>query len=201
MIDERFIILGAVLSFIGHISYITDTVSGKAKPNRITWFLWALIPMIAFSAEINEGVGLASLMTFMVGFGPLLIFGASFINKKSYWEIKPLDIFCGILSLFGVLLWMITKSGNLAILFSILADGSAAVPTVIKAYHFPETENYMVFFLSGINALITLLAISGWNFAYFAFPIYIFLICLTMVLLVRFRIGNSIQKEDNYRSY
>jgi len=105
MIDEKFIIFGAVLSFIGQISYLTNTIGGKVKPNKVTWFFWALIPLVAFAAEIKQGVGLVSLMTFMVGFGPLTIFIASFVNKKSYWKIHPLDIFCGFLSVSGLVMW------------------------------------------------------------------------------------------------
>ena len=53
MIDERFVIIGAFLSMIGQLTYAIDTVKGKIKPNRVTWFLWALIPLIAFVAEIK----------------------------------------------------------------------------------------------------------------------------------------------------
>jgi len=192
MIDERFVIFGAILSFIGHISYISDTVKGRVKPNRVSWLLWAFIPLIAFYAEIKQGVGLAALMTFMVGFGPAIIFISSFINRKAFWKISSLDIFCGILSLAGVLLWLVSKNGNLAILFSIFADFLAGVPTVVKAYHFPETENYPVYLLSGVNALITLMAIKIWNFAHFAFPIYIFLLCLLLFLLTKFKLGKRL---------
>jgi hypothetical protein len=80
MINEKFVILGVILSFFGSISYLIDTVKGKAKPNRISFFFWGLAPLIAFSAEIKQGVGMASLMTFIVGFNPMLIFFASFIN-------------------------------------------------------------------------------------------------------------------------
>ncbi|MDP2363456.1 MAG: hypothetical protein Q8M94_06755, partial [Ignavibacteria bacterium] len=70
MIDERYIFIGLALSFLGSVSYLLDTIKGKVKPNRVTWFLWALAPLIAFSAEVKQGVGMASLMTFMVGFNP-----------------------------------------------------------------------------------------------------------------------------------
>ena len=53
MIDERFVIIGAFLSMIAQLTYAIDTVKGKIKPNRVTWFLWALIPLIAFVAEIK----------------------------------------------------------------------------------------------------------------------------------------------------
>lgn len=82
MLNENFVILGAVIAAIGSLSYLIDTIKGKAKPNRVTFFLWTLAPMIAFAAEIKQGVGMQSLITFMVGFSPLLIFLASFTNKK-----------------------------------------------------------------------------------------------------------------------
>lgn len=192
MIDEKFIIIGAILSIIGQISYIIDTVKGRIKPNRVTWFLWALIPLIAFVAEIKQGVGLVSLMTFIVGFGPLMIFFASFVNKKAYWKIRKLDIFCGFLSIIGLLLWYVTRNGNLAILFSVLADGAAGIPTIVKAFQIPESENYQIYMFSAINAAITILAIKTWNFAHFGFPLYILLLCLLMIILVKFRLGKRL---------
>lgn len=189
MINEKFVILGFFLSLSGSISYLVDTIKGKTKPNKVSWFMWSLAPLIAFTAEIKEGVGLASLMTFSVGFGPLLIFISSFINKKSNWKIQKLDLLCGLLSVVGLILWQITKIGNIAILFSLISDGAASVPTIIKAYHYPETENANVFILSAINAILTLLTIRIWNFAHVAFPLYIFFTCTLISLLIKFKFG------------
>jgi len=142
MIDEHFVILGALLSLIGQLNYVVNMLKGQTKPNRVTWFLWALVPMIAFSAQIDEGVGLAALMTFMVGFGPIMIFIASFVNSKSVWKITRFDIGCGVLSIIGVIFWLITGDGLIAIAMAILADMFASLPTIVKAYKAPETESY-----------------------------------------------------------
>lgn len=195
MIDERFIFIGALLSLIGGFDYIKSTIKGETKPNRVTWLIWGLAPMIAFFSEISQGVGLQSLMTFMVGFVPLLIFLASFVNKKSYWQLSRLDITCGLLSLGGLVLWQITKVGNLAIIFSLLADLLAGIPTIVKSFHYPETENYKVFFFSGINASITLLTITAWNLAFLAWPLYIFLIDWLQVVLIKYKAGLYLKKK------
>ena len=105
MIDERFIFLGVALSFVGSLVYTILTIKGQAKPNRVSWFIWSLAPLIAFFAEVKQGVGIQSLATFVVGFGPLLTFIASFVNKKAYWKISKLDMICGGLSLVGLGLW------------------------------------------------------------------------------------------------
>ena len=69
MLNQNFVILAAALNLYGSASYVIETLKGKTKPNRVTWFIWALAPLIAFAAMASEGVGLSALMTFMVGFG------------------------------------------------------------------------------------------------------------------------------------
>lgn len=195
MLDERFVILGALLSFYGGLSYLTDTIKGKNKPNRVTWFLWALAPLIAFSAELEKGVGLTALMTFMAGFNPLMILLASFINKQSYWKLQKMDYVYGSISIFAIIIWKITGEGNLAILFSILADGFASIPTVIKSYRQPETESSSIYLFAMINSGIALLTIKEWNFAHYGFPAYIFLLCALVYSLVKFKWGVKLETK------
>ena len=42
--------------------------------------------------------GSQALLTFTVGFGPLVVFAASFVNPKSVWKLGRLDYTCGALS-------------------------------------------------------------------------------------------------------
>lgn len=194
MINENFVIVGAILNLIGSTNYAWNTIKGRTQPNRVTWFLWALAPLIAFSAMIDEGVGISSLMTFMVGFGPLLVFASSFVNKKSVWKITRFDMVCGALSLFGLILWLITDDPTLAIIFSIAADGLALLPTLVKSYKEPQTESWLIFMNGAISAGITLLTIQVWTFAAAAFPIYILIVCVVLFVLIRFQLGTKITK-------
>ncbi len=192
MISEKFILLGALLNIMGSSTYAYNTIKGKTKPNRVTWFLWALAPLIAFFAQLGEGVGLQVLMTFMVGFGPLLVLIASFLNRKAFWQITRLDIVCGVLSVVALLLWLLTGEGLIAIALSILSDLLAGIPTLIKAYLKPETEHSDVFRNGAISAAITLLTIKTWTFATYGFALYILLICLTLYGLIRFKLGKKV---------
>lgn len=189
MLNENFVIIGAILNLIGSLSYLIATIKGGIKPDRVTWLLWSIVPFIAFTAQIKQGVGIQSLTTFMTGFTPLMIFTASFLNKKAYWRLGRLDIICGFLSILGILLWYITKTGNTAIVFSILADGLAAIPTIVKSYHSPETEDYKIYLLGGSAAAITLLTIKTWSFAYFGWSLYSLILTLLLAFLIRFKLG------------
>ncbi len=198
MLNENFVLLGAFINLLGGIIYIKDTMQGKIKPNRVSWGLWAVAVLIAFSAEISQGVKILALATFITGFIPLLIFFASFVNKNAYWKITKFDLGCGSLSILALVLWQITKIGNIAILFSIFADLMAGVPTLIKSYKYPETENWIEFISSFINVSIALLTIKIWSFAYYGFPFYIFLYDLIAVILIKFRLGKRIKLLSNY---
>ena len=193
MINQNFVILGVIIQFIGGLSYLFDTLKGKIQPNKVSWLLWSIAPLVAFAAEVSQGVGIQSLATFITGFVPLMVFTASFFNKKAQWQINKFDLACGALSFLGIILWYITKVGNVAIFFSILADGLAAVPTIIKSYHEPETENDMVFLLGIVNAGIALLVIKKWNFENYGFPLYLLIVQIIIGALIRFKLGKRIR--------
>ncbi|MBI3619990.1 hypothetical protein HY214_02490 [Candidatus Roizmanbacteria bacterium] len=193
MLNENFVILAALINLLGAASYIKNTIKGKVKPNRVSWGLWTAAAMIAFLAELAQGVGILSLATFMVGFGPLLIFLASFVNKKSYWKISTFDKWCGALSVVGLVLWYITKVGNIAIAFSIFADLMAGIPTLVKSYKYPETENWIAYMFSIISISIALLTIKTWTFPSYGFPLYILIFDSTAFLLIKFKLGKRIK--------
>ncbi|HSA83290.1 MAG TPA: hypothetical protein VLF20_00205 [Patescibacteria group bacterium] len=194
MIDEKFILISTLLFLLGGLEYLINTIKGKTKPNKVTWFLWTLAPLTAFFGQISQGVGLASLVAFSTGFMPLLIFIASFLNKQSEWKITRFDMICGALSITGLLLWMMTQVGNIAIIFGILADGLAALPTIVKSYKYPETESANIYGLSALNGFVTLLALKTWTFAYYGFPFYMFLSSLILYLLVQFKLGKQLKR-------
>jgi hypothetical protein len=184
MLPTEFVYLGVLLVIIGNAGYIYDTIKGKTKPNRVTWLLWSLAPLIAFAAMVSKGVGKEALATLVVGLGPATIFVASFFNKQAEWKLEKFDLFCGAISIIGLILWLISKEGNVAIFFSIVADFAAALPTVKKAYTNPETESSSAYTFSVANALIALLVIKVWNFENYGFMLYWIIMSGTIAVLV-----------------
>lgn len=200
MINQNFIYIGLVLNLFGTGIYVRDVLRGTAVPNRVSWFVLSVAPMIAFASMISQHVSLQqSLLTFAAGFSPLLIVIASFLTSHASWKIVRFDIACAALSLVGLFLWIITKEGNIAIVMSIAADGLAFLPTLIKSYKYPETESWQLFALGATNGAIALLIISKWDFAHAAFAVYLFLADVTATLLIKGKLGKRIsgyvQKE------
>ena len=197
MLPDYFVIIGTLIGAAGSLAYLVNTVKGRVRPNRVTFLMWSFVPFIAFSAQIQQGVGIEALMTFSTGFLPLTVFIASFANKASEWKLTRFDVVCGILSLVGLVLWMITKVGNIAIFFSIVADALAAVPTVVKAWKYPETEIAWPWIATVFGVLLTLLTLSEFTFANCGFILYILAVNIVIYTLVRFRLGRKLQPKSN----
>ncbi len=186
MIDPHFAILAALVALTGSGGYALDTLRGRTQPNRVSWGMWAVAPLIAFAAELSEHAGYRSLLTFAVGFGPLLVIIASFLDPHAYARFTRLDILCGALSLAALGMWAVTGAGDVAIAFSILSDLWAAIPTLRKARRHPASESAKAFVFSLVGCVITLLTIKPgeWLFANYGFPVYILLIDTTLSTLI-----------------
>jgi len=195
VLPKQFVFIGIALNFGGSIDYFFSTLKGRVKPNKVTWFLWSLAPLIAFFSQLSQGVGAEAWMTFSVGAIPLFIFIASFFNQKSYWKLKSFDLFCGGLSLLGLFLWQLTRVGNIALLFSIMADFLAGLPTMVKAFYYPETEKPLPYLTAALNGFITLLTIESWKIENYAFSLYIAVAMSILYILIQFKIGPLFRKE------
>ena len=177
-----FLAAGGVLA--STYAYVRSMMKGRVKPNRVTWLMWAVAPMIGFAAAVSSGAGFAAVPIFMSGFCPLLVFVASFAVKGAQWRLSKLDYACGVLSALAIVFWAATRNPDIGILFSILSDGLASVPTLVKGWKYPETELGWGYLTGIFSGLAGFLAITAWNFSQYAFPAYLVLMCSLLVFSI-----------------
>lgn len=179
------VIISAIISLTGAFAYIRDMFKGVTKPNLVTWGLWAFAPLIATGAALSvDASPWSTLRIFMSGFGPLLVFIFAFIVKQGYWKLSIFDYVCGGLSVVALLIWLIADSPIIAILVAAIADLFATLPTVIKAWKYPETETLYTYFVGLFTASIVIPAIPIWNIENSAFQIYLLIANTTLFIIV-----------------
>jgi len=164
-----------------------DVYKGNAQPNRISWLLVGAFAMLAFFSSRDEGAGAQAYFTLVTGLNPLAVVVLSFFNKKAYWRITKRDYSLGAVAVLSAIVWFATGEGAIALIFAIIADFFAGLPTLIKAYQKPESESGLLFAICILTSGITLLTISDWTFANFAFPAYILGFCGLMVYSIYIR--------------
>lgn len=181
MLPEWLAIVSVGIRLVSGGQYARGVLKGKASPNPVTWFLWGLTPLIAFFAEIHHGFSGQSAVLLALSITPLIIagLGVKICGLRRY--LTPFTLGCGAIALLGIVLWRITALPELAIIFCILADIFATLPTLQKAYHDRSSEYGLPYLISALSMAITLLAISSWAFTVYAFPLYMLLINVTLL--------------------
>lgn len=175
--DHWLVVLSAAISCYGGYAYVRDTIKGTTQPNRVSWGLWALAPLIGTGAALASGADVwVTVRTFLAGFIPLVVFIASFSNRQGYWKTTVFDTLCGLLSLVAIILWLAVGAPTYAILLAALGDFLAALPTIIKAWKHPETETGVTYLASLVSVLLVLPSIPVWNIQNSSFQIYLIVV-------------------------
>ncbi|MGB6437591.1 MAG: hypothetical protein WA677_05255 [Bradyrhizobium sp.] len=177
-------IAGAVINFVACLSYVRAILKREATPNRVTWLLWALVPLIAAAAQWRAGVGISTLVVLSVGAGPACVVLASFVRGTGSWRLGPFDYLCGACSLAALALWAITGDPVTAIVLSILADAAAALPTLRKAWLAPATEDRRAYLISLVGMALGIFSVQEATFTAYAFNAYLVAVSGLLVLIL-----------------
>ncbi len=184
-VEVALILVSLALSIFGVWACIRDTLTGRMKPNRVSWFLWALAPMIGAAAAASSGAELSSYSrTLLAGIMPALVFAASFYNTQSYWKTSRFDIACGVTALAAIVAWGLAESPRAAIILSATADGLAAIPTVVKAWRHPETETGAIYITGFLSVALIFPTVTVWSVENYLFPLYLVVINLVLIAAV-----------------
>ncbi len=178
------LIILSLIQFLGDLVYVRNTFLGRSQPNRVTFFLGACVPMTAVAIGLSVGEGWALLPIFMVGFGPLLIFIASFFNPKAYWKIGWFDYLSGLLAILALVLWFLFRQSAIAVVFTILSDLFIWLPTLIKSWKFPETETGIGYVTAVLNAVVGVGLLQSHDFIHSGFLFYAVVINICLSLAV-----------------
>ena len=178
-------ILSAIIIIAGASSYIRDTLRGETEPNRVSWFIWALAPLIATGAAISAGADLwATSRVFLAGFIPLFVFFASFLSPGGFWKLGKFDLTCGAFSILALLVWLFVDLPRLAILLLIFVDGLASLPTYRKIWLAPETESGFMYVASLFSNLLIIPSIPVWNIENAAFQVFLIVNSSLFILMI-----------------
>ena len=184
MLPENIIYVGIAINFFFSFWYIRSVISGKTKPNLISWIIWAIAPFVGVYLALKAGAGWSVSGIFIAGFIPVLVVLVSLFKKNSIWKISAYDIVCGVFSVLALIIYIVTRNLSISILFAILSDGLASLPTIRKSWKFPETEVGWAYFGGIINNLISLLVINTWIFSIYSFNIYFVLINIVILFAI-----------------
>jgi len=195
--ESILILVAAALRLGGGAGYTLAVVRGRARPNPVTWFCWALAPLVAFAAQAQDGLDPQAWMTLVLALGPLTIFVTSVLRQRSLGNVTRFDLACGGLALLGLVAWQVTSDPAVALVFAISADLAGAAPTLRCAYRRPRAEYAVPYLLSAVSMVLVLVTVTDWRFVEYVFPVYILAINAVIFGVVALR-GTGPSRQPVY---
>jgi hypothetical protein len=183
-IKALFGLLSSTFLLVGCIPYLRDIYKNNAQPHILSWMGWGFITALGAFAMLAEGSAWTVAILFTNTFVCFLVAIYSALKGNGVWSTTILDyIFFGI-GILGLILWQSLHLPILALICAIVADFSFGVPTVIKTFKNPNSETWLPWFMSMMAGLFSLFTIQGILFHEVAYPLYLFLFDLTVLLIV-----------------
>lgn len=176
------IILSNVLSVVSVFPYLVSIVKGQAKPRIVTWVVWSALTAISCAASIFEKQYVTAIFLLVTTLltSSVAIVGWKYGDKK----VEKLDIACLVGAILGIVVWQLSNSPSLAVIFILVIDLMGGIPTLVHSWKKPEEEEWRAFAISIVSSFCTLLALSNWQITAFAFPLYLFVMSSTYTIII-----------------
>ena len=182
MIDYKTIlsIIAVALGFIGYGFYLRDVWRGTTRPHVISWFLWCVLELIVFFAQLAKGGGAGAYVTGMSALAALII--AITALKSPDKQIKLFDIVAFGGAIIGIVLWRLTDNPLTAVISVTVADAFAFSPTYRKSYTKPHEETLIEYGLAATKYTLALFALQSFNLTTALYPVSI--ICTNSAFVI-----------------
>ncbi len=172
------LVLGTVAGLIAMfavVPYIKDILHGTTRPNIFSFALWEMLLLISALAQFSSGssYSIVFIIGDLIGTGLvvlLCLFG------YGYGKYGKLEWACTALAVAAIVSWQITALPVLAIVFAVVADALAAIPTVVKTFKDPWSEAPAQWLLIAFASVLAISSTTIFDLPNTIFPAYLFLV-------------------------
>lgn len=165
---ETFAVLAIVLTFVGYVPYIRNTIKGKTTPHVYSWLIWGLVTAIAFALQVSDSAGPGAYTTLAAAVACFGIFGMSIKHGKK--NITTSDTVFFIISLLAIVFWVFARQPVLTVLLVTLVGMLGFIPTFRKSWHKPNEETLFSYLVSTLRFCFALVAIDNYTLITVLYP-------------------------------
>ncbi len=162
-------VIAVILTFVGYVPYIRDTIKGNTKPHIYTWFLWSLVTAIAFALQVSAGAGFGAFVTLAAAIVCFVIFLLGLrIGDK---DITQSDTILLLLALVAIVIWVFAKQPVISVVLVSSIDMLSFIPTIRKSWNKPHTETLTSYIVNTIRFILALYALKRYTIVTYLYPL------------------------------
>lgn len=180
-------IFGLLSGIVSLSAYIFLVIAWKRgwKPQRATWGIWIFVTGAIAASKLAGG---ATWQTVIIpaGYcvGNIILTSLAFKRGEGKWD--RLNTWCVVVAAVGMALWWFTRNPMTALWLNIIADASAASPTIRGLMKDPRSEDPIGWGVFLLGAILGLPAIAEWSFVEAGYTVFL-VVTITLVLSLMLR--------------
>jgi hypothetical protein len=183
MTKEILVIVASLLAIAGNIPYLIDVIKGRVKPHPYTWFVWSIVSCVVFFGQLVKGAGMAAIPTAVAEIFTIIIF--LFSIKYGFKNPPKTDKYFLILTLLGLLPWIITRDPTFSVITVVIIDLIAFVPTLRKTYCDPKSESSLLYTSNVLRHSLILSTLGAYNIATMLHSISMIITNFIMIVFIK----------------
>lgn len=181
-IQALFGIAAGILAFASDPVFIADTIRGRAKPSRVSWWIFGLLNGMIATSYFASGARTTVWIPLAYSVGSFVIAVLSVKYGEGRWTKLDSLYLTGALG--GALIWWVSQSSQIALFIFVFVDLCGIVPTIYKSYRNPQHESRLGWTITTAASALNLFAIDSWAFAIVLYPVYAFVTNLMIIFFL-----------------
>lgn len=173
--------VGDALTIIASVLYVVFTLRGTAKPEVVSWGAWAALLAEATWAEYSTHQYPSARYTGICALACGIV--AVLSARSGDWSVTRLDVFSLVSVAIGLVLLLVIRSPIATVGVATFADFAAYLPTMRHAWDEPYEEPWLVYFLFGAGASLTL-ASAEFTITGVTYPLYLAVADFFVVVII-----------------
>jgi hypothetical protein len=175
-------IASGIVLLLGNIPYMMSIRRGDTRPNLVSWGIWTVIGCILLGSYQAIGATHTRWLLIAQVISQFTITVYAFRYSRGKWS--QLDRICLAGAGLSLVLWWRSGAPLVALLMNTLMDLLGAIPTIKKIYHEPDSEDLLFWMMSFSASVLNLLAIENFSLSFIVFPVYLFVLNITVLALL-----------------
>jgi len=173
-------VVSILLTIYAYYSYIKSIFDNKTKPHIFSWLIWSLSTTVVFLWQLIWWGWYWTFWSGAIAFFVVFIF----LLSLKYWEksFSKIDIISLIVALIALLIWYFTKTPLYSVILLVFMDAVWFIPTFIKTYKEPFSEDIQIYFITWLIYLLSFLSLETYSLLTMIWPVVIWWINFIFVL-------------------
>lgn len=163
------------------VPYVRAIRRGDARPQRTSWFIFAVLTTVAAVAQLVDGASAGAFLAVGAAISFTTIFALSVRHGEGGSGVP--DAFAMVLLVVGLVGWWATDDPFVAVVAVILGELPAVVLTVMKTWKQPSSEAFATWVIDGAAGVIAAATVWAWHVE-LVYPVWHIISNATVVVTV-----------------